>query len=190
MDTLGIVDSRSIAAGTALADSMLKAAAVTLVRASVVCAGRLLIVVEGDREAVETAVRTAREAEASLAGSYIISPADPQVQAALRRRPQPAAGQALGVVECRNAADGVMAADAAVKKAQVALMRLVLGQGIGGKSFFVLTGDVAAVREAVDTATAELGKSLLRAVVLPRPEPEVTQALAGVAKPNPAPAGE
>ena len=44
MDTLGIVDSRSIAAGTALADSMLKAAAVTLVRASVVCAGRLLIV--------------------------------------------------------------------------------------------------------------------------------------------------
>ena len=49
---------------------------------------------------------------------------------------------------------------------------------------------VAAVREAVDTATAELGKSLLRAVVLPRPEPEVTQALAGVAKPNPAPAGE
>ena len=150
MDTLGIVDSRSIAAGTALADSMLKAAAVTLVRASVVCAGRLLIVVEGDREAVETAVRTAREAEASLAGSYIISPVDPQV----------------------------------------ALMRLVLGQGIGGKSFFVLTGDVAAVREAVDTATAELGKSLLRAVVLPRPEPEVTQALAGVAKPNPAPAGE
>lgn len=122
-----------------MADSMLKAAAVTLVRASVVCAGRLLIVVEGDREAVETAVRTAREAEASLAGSYIISPVDPQVQAALRRRPQPAAGQALGVVECRNAADGVMAADAAVKKAQVALMRLVLGQGIGGKSFFVLT---------------------------------------------------
>ena len=69
-------------------------------------------------------------------------------------------------------------------------MRLVLCQGIGSKALFVLTGDVAAVREAVDTATAKLGKSLLRAVVLPRPEPEVTQALAGVAKPNPAPAGE
>ena len=52
MDTLGIVDSRSIAAGAELADIMLKAAPVDLVRASVVCAGRFLILVEGDREAV------------------------------------------------------------------------------------------------------------------------------------------
>ena len=35
MDTLGIVDSRSIAAGAELTDVMLKAAPVTLVRASV-----------------------------------------------------------------------------------------------------------------------------------------------------------
>jgi microcompartment protein CcmL/EutN len=182
VDTLGIVDSRSIAAGTLLADAMLKAASVTLVRAAVVCAGRLLILVEGDREAVATALHAARQSEPRLAGCYSISPVDPQVQAALRRGPKTAAGPALGVVECRNAADGLMAADAAVKKAAVALMRLVLGQGIGGKSFFVLTGEVAAVREAVDAAAAGLGKSLLRAVVLPRPEPEVTQALAGVAQ--------
>ena len=71
MDTLGIVDSRSIAAGAELADIMLKAAPVALVRASVVCAGRFRIRAEGDREAVETSVRAAVDSGWHLAGSLM-----------------------------------------------------------------------------------------------------------------------
>jgi microcompartment protein CcmL/EutN len=181
MDTLGIVDSRSIAAGADLADVMLKAAPVTLVRASVVCAGRFLILVEGDREAVETSVRAAENTGWHLAASYVVSHISRQVLAALRREPASLGGRAMGVIECRNAADGVIAADSAVKRAAVSLMRLVLGQGIGGKSYFVLTGDVQSVREAAAAAAETLGKSLLQQVVIPQPDAAVVKALAGIA---------
>lgn len=181
MDTLGIVDSRSIAAGAEITDAMLKAAPVTLVRASVICAGRLLILVEGDREAVETALRAAEGTGFHLAGKYAISPVSQQVQAALRRQPSPMGGRAMAVIECRNAADSIMAADTAVKKADVSLMRLVMGQGIGGKSYFVLTGDVAAVREAPQAAADALGKSLQQMVVIPQPDAELVKAFTGAA---------
>ena len=184
MDTLGIVDSRSIAAGAELADIMLKAAPVDLVRASVVCAGRFLILVEGDRESVETSVRAAVDSGWHLAGSYVVSHVSPQVLGALRREPVQPKGRALGVIECRNAADGVIAADGAVKRADVALVRMVLGQGIGGKSYFVLTGNVEDVREAAAASAAILGKSLLQQVVIPQPDPAVTKALAGMAAHN------
>ena len=184
MDTLGIVDSRSIAAGAELADIMLKAAPVTLVRASVVCAGRFLILVGGDREAVDASVHAARATEARLAGSYVVSNVSSQVLNVLRRMPAEIGGAALGVVECRNAADSVIAADKAVKQAAVSLMRMVLGQGIGGKSYFVLTGDVAAVREAAAAAAEVLGNNLMRMVVIPQPDPEVVSALAGTARRN------
>lgn len=181
MDTLGIVDSRSIAAGAEITDVMLKAAPVTLVRASVICAGRLLILVEGDRESVETSLRAAEGTGFHLAGKYAISPVSPQVQAALRRQPALLGGRAMAVIECRNAADGIMAADTAVKKADVSLMRLVMGQGIGGKSYFVLAGDVAAVREAAQAAADALGKSLQQMVVIPQPDAELVKAFTGAA---------
>lgn len=187
MDTLGVVDSRSIAAGAELADIMVKAAPVTLVRGAVVCAGRFLIIVEGDREAVYTAVEAARRAaEATgylLAGSYVISHISPLVVAALRRQPvKHSAGPALAVIECRHAADSVQAADNAVKRADVALPRMVLGQGVGGKSYFVLTGAVEDVREATAAAVETVGKNLVQQVVIPQPDAAVMQALTGAAR--------
>ena len=59
MDTLGLVEVRSIAAGAELADRMVKAAEVELLRAATICSGRYLILVAGDRQAVDTAVGAA-----------------------------------------------------------------------------------------------------------------------------------
>ena len=43
MDSLGIVESRSIAAGAELTDMMVKGADVELVKAATICSGRFLI---------------------------------------------------------------------------------------------------------------------------------------------------
>ena len=86
---------------------------------------------------------------------------------------------AVGVVESRTVAASVAAADVAVKRADVRLVRLVTGQGINGKAYFVLCGDVAAVREAVDAAGKALGDKYIEAVVIPRPEASVLRALVG-----------
>lgn len=177
MDTLGVVESHSIAAGAELADGMVKAAEVELVRASTICSGRYLIYISGERETVETSVRFATESGRKLLGSFVISNIAPQVIEGLKKSALPAPGDALGVVECRTASSGVFAADRAVKQASVRLLRLVTGQGINGKAYFVLGGDVAAVNEAVQAANLALGKSRIETVVLPRPDAAVAWAL-------------
>jgi len=182
MDTLGIVESRSIAAGVELADGMVKAADVELVRASTICSGRYMIHVSGDREAVETSVRLARESGRALAGSFVLSNVSPQVVAVLRKSVTADVGGALAVIECRMASAGIAAADCAVKRSAVTLVRLVTGQGINGKSYFVLSGDVASLEEATDAARSALGANLVEAVVIPRPSPSVVQALISVVR--------
>ncbi|MDO5536125.1 MAG: BMC domain-containing protein [Desulfovibrionaceae bacterium] len=177
MDTLGVVESRGIAAGAELADGMVKAGQVELIRAGTICSGRFLIFVSGDRAAVEAAVSSASESGRPLAGSFVISHISPLVMAALKRAPAQILGTAVAVVECRNVSSGVVAADRAVKRSDVQIARFVAGQGINGKSYFVLTGDVAAVREASDAARESLGGHLLDLVVIPAPDPAVARAL-------------
>lgn len=177
MDTLGLVESRSIAAGVNLADGMVKVAQVELVRAGTICSGRYFICLGGDRQAVQTAVSHAEQSGSALAGSYVISGVSLQVLAVLKKSVQPGTPGALGVVECRTVSAGIAAADAAVKRSGISLLRLVTGQGINGKSYFVFSGDVASVQEAADAAKTALGRHLIESVVIARPDASVVRAL-------------
>lgn len=186
MDTLGLVEVRGIATGAALADRMVKVAQVDLLRAGTVCSGRYLIHVGGDREAVATAVRAAEhaalETERPLAASYVLANISDQVLDVLRRSVPAVPGDAVSVVECRTVAAGIAAADAAAKRAEVRLLRLVAGQGINGKSYFVMGGEVAAVEDAADAARAAAGSHLLDLIVIPRPDAAVVAALTHTAR--------
>lgn len=181
MDTLGIVESRSIAGGVDLADMMMKSADVELVRASTICSGRYMIFVAGDRDAVKTSVEVARETGRKLAGSFILSNISPQVMTALKRGQKAEKGDAIGIIECRTVSAGVAASDCCVKRSSVCLARLVTGQGINGKSYFVISGEVSSVEEAVEAAKESLGSNLMEAVVIPSPNESVVKALIKVA---------
>ncbi len=177
MASLGIVESRSIAAGALLADMMVKAAGVTLVKAGTICSGRYMIHVTGDRASVATSVAAAEGAGYALAGSYTIGNVSKQVVDALKRGVSVTGRGAIGVVECRTASSGIVAADEAVKRSDVELARIVTGNGINGKSYFVMIGDVASVEESVLAARESLGKNLVEAVVIPSPDSSVLKAL-------------
>lgn len=177
MDTLGVVESRTIAAGVDLADGMMKVADVELVRATTICSGRYMIYVSGNREAVATSVRHAEESGRPLAGSFVISNVSPQVMAVLKKSSGVDENDALAVIECRTVSSGISAADTAVKRSAVRLARLVTGQGINGKSYFVISGDVASVEEAAREVESVLGKNLVEAVVIPRPNASVVRSL-------------
>lgn len=179
MDTLGVVESKSIAVGVLLADGMVKAADVKLVRASTICAGRYLIFVAGETGAVEISVAYAKKSAFSLTGSFVISNISPQIQAILKSSVSGDGHKAIGVVECRDVPSGLAAADKALKRSAVRLLRLVTGQGIMGKSYFVLEGDVASVTEAVTSAKDFLANHLIEAVILPVPDQSVVKALTG-----------
>ena len=179
MDSLGVVEVASIALGAELADGMVKVASVDFLRAAPLCSGRFIIYVSGDREAVQTSVLFARNAQQKLVGSFVRSNVSPLLIDALKKNEAAQRGEALGIVECRNVSAGINAADKAVKKSVVRLLKFVSGQGIMGKSFFVLGGDVAAVREAVEAAREVLADRLVEAVVIPNPAEAMASALTG-----------
>lgn len=127
--------------------------------------------------AVSTAVQQARDSGRALRGSFVISSVSPQLVAVLHRERVLFQDGALAVVECKCVSAGIAAADVAVKRSDVSLIRFVAGQGINGKSYFVLGGDVASVNEATQAAQADLGNNLIEAVVIPRPDASVVKSL-------------
>lgn len=177
-DTLGLVETRSIASGARLLDIMLKAGNVDLLRASPICSGRFLIQVSGPRDAVKASVDAVLKDPVAVA-TFILSRINSQVISTLKVRHAPKPGDALGLVESRRSASGIAAADAAVKQADVTLVRIAVAAGINGKSFILFAGNLAAVEEAVEAACKCLDKDLVDTALIPNPDHRVSNALAG-----------
>lgn len=145
-----------------------------------VCPGKYTVLVYGGVSAVQAALEAGEQtAEEYLVDSVVIPRVHPQVVQAIHQATVPAGQNAVGIMEFFSVTAAVYAADAAAKAAEVTLLDVRLGTGIGGKSFAVLTGDVAAVEESVQCGMAE-GKKRGLAVtsaVIPHPRQEIFSAL-------------
>ena len=86
---------------------------------------------------------------------------------------------ALGIMECYSLCAAIHAADAAAKAADVTLLEVRLGRGLGGKSFILLTGEVAAVEAAIKAAEAmeETQGLMAKSCVIPSPHPDMLKAI-------------
>ena len=119
-------------------------------------------------------------AGADLVDRLLLPQVHEQVELGLRRRGN-INGQidALGVVETTTVAAAVEAADAALKQATVDLLELRIANGLGGKSYFTLTGEVSDVRAAVmrGAGVASERGTLAREVVIPRPHSDLVRHL-------------
>ena len=180
MNAIGMIETNSIPAGIEAGDAMLKAAAVELVTAQAVCAGKYIVLVTGDVSAVKSAVADGEPVAGNyLVDSIVIPNVHEQVIAALAACSEVGEPAALGIIETYSLASAVSCADAAVKAADIDLMEIRLGRGLGGKSFVTLTGDVAAANAAVAAAkdTGEEHGMMANTVVIPSPHPDMFKAI-------------
>ena len=83
---------------------------------------------------------------------------------------------AVGVLEFYSIASAITAADVAAKAANITLIEVRTGYAIGGKGFVTLTGDVGAVRAAVEAASRD-AELLVGTTVIPRPAKQLFDAL-------------
>lgn len=176
MEAIGILESNSIAKGIEAADAVLKAADTTLLYAKPVCPGKYTILFYGDVAAVNASLDAgSRVIDSHLVDSVVIPRIHPQVIQAMNLSTVPDGVNAVGVMEFFSITAAVYAADAAAKAADVTLMDVRLGVGIGGKSFAIVTGEVAAVEEAVrcGMATGEEKGLAVTSVVIPSPRKEI-----------------
>ena len=180
MSAIGMNEFMSIPTGMFACDAMLKAADVELVSAGCVCAGKYYIVVAGEVAAVRSAVEAGREVEENLLiDSLVIPNVDPQVAPAISACTMVDRLDALGIMETYSLCAAVHAADAAAKAAEVDLLEVRLGRGLGGKSFILLNGEVAAVQSSIKAAEAleETQGLMAQSAVIPSPHPDMLKAI-------------
>lgn len=180
--SLGMIEVISIPAGIKAGDAMLKAAPVGLVTAQAVCAGKYVAIVTGEVSAVRAAVKAGKEAcGMKLIDSLVIPHIAEQVPAAINACTDISVGTAgaIGVLETYSLCASVIAADEASKAAEIKLIEVRLGRGLGGKSFITMTGDVASVEASVSAALAlkETQGLMSDSVVIPSPHPDIAKSL-------------
>ena len=163
MITIGFLELNSISKGILAADEMIKAADIALIAARPSCPGKYQILITGE------------VSSSNVIDRLILPRIHPQVVEAINMSSAPERLRALGVMEFFSVTAAILAADAAAKAADVDLLEIRLGTGIGGKSFVTMTGDVSAVTASVDAGikSAEGTGMVLDSVVIAHPDPEL-----------------
>lgn len=166
---IGMVELSSIARGIETCDFMVKASRVELLRASTVCPGKYIIIVGGDTGNVRAAMREGKLRAAQYIVDELFLPnIHEQLIPAIALTSHVEERGAIGVMEFFSIASAITAADVAAKAANVTLIEVRTGFAVGGKGFVTLTGDVGAVRAAVEAATND-AELLVETAVIPHP---------------------
>ena len=177
---IGLIELNSIAIGIDVADTMTKTANVSILVAKSICPGKFIVLIGGDVAVVRQSV------EAGLArmpqvvvDHFVIANVHPSVLPAISGGNVIDEVAAVGIIETYSVAASIEACDTAVKAAQVEPIRMHLAFGIGGKSYMVLTGEVADVNAAVEAGARVASEKgfLVQKVVIARPNKQLVQAL-------------
>ena len=146
-----------------VADAMAKRALVRLVQAQPITPGKFVVAVAGGEEEVGQAMTAGLAlARGTLVDRLYLPKADPQIAPAMAGQlPPPARIDALGILETFSVAANVLAADRAVKAAEVRLVQMRLARGLGGRAFFVLTGELHHVEAAISAGRTIIHDGML-----------------------------
>lgn len=170
---IAVAEYKTVSAGVTAADAMVKAADVDIIEAATVCPGKYIIIITGELSAVRAAIDVAKATHAEQhIGSFVLGNPHEGLFKAIYGTSDVRELRALGVLETYDVASMLVAADNAAKTAEVELIEIRLARGMCGKSYLMLTGEVAAVQAAIDRArrTAEQEGMLLDSSVIARPD--------------------
>ena len=159
LQTVGVIELKSIAKGILACDEILKSAEIQLISAHTACPGKYEIIITGQLSNVQIAIDRATDNYGEyVLDSTVMGRIEPTVIKALFGGVADCAKGAIGVIETFSGTSAIKAADSAVKAAAVEIMAMSISRGMGGKGYVVVTGDIADVTAAVETG-AEYAKN-------------------------------
>jgi microcompartment protein CcmL/EutN len=172
---VGLLELAGIAQGYLVANEVGKQTSIDFWLADTICPGHFLMIIFGDTASIVVAMEMAEKlAKDEILSQGVLANIDAQVFRALRSPKKIALNQALGIVETLTIAPAILAADGAVKTAQVELIELRIAGGMGGKALVCFTGEVGAVQAALAHIQNLVGPDVLASsVLLPSPHPEL-----------------
>lgn len=170
---IGMIEYATVATGVQAADMMVKTAEVDIIQAETVCPGKYIVLVSGSLSAVKASVEASKERFGErFIDSFVLGNPHEDIFPALYGATEPGEVGALGIVETYSAASIIVAADIAAKTADIKLLEIRVAKGMCGKSYVMMTGEVAAVTAAVEKAKEAAGQGgmLLDTAVIASPD--------------------
>jgi len=176
---LGLLEVSSVARGLVAADGMSKKAMIQVLQAHPVTPGKFIILIGGGEEEVAQAMEVGLEIAADTVIDRLFLPkADSQLLPAIYGQVHSDKIDSLGIVETLSVASAILAGDRAVKSAEVRLVQMRLARGLGGRAFFILTGELHQVEAAIEAGrTIIYDGMLLTTEIIARPHIDLVQAL-------------
>jgi microcompartment protein CcmL/EutN len=175
-NSIGLIELGSIASGMQAADIMLKTSEVEILVSRTICSGKYMTLIAGDVAAVNSAVSNAVDNIGfGVIDSFVIPNVHSTIFPAIAGHNEIEMLESLGIVESYSVASLIEGADAAVKTAKVKLVELRLAMALGGKAFFSVTGEVAAVTSATEAAAQIISEKglLVNKVIIANPRQEL-----------------
>lgn len=172
---LALLELDSIARGILVGDVIVKRAPVAIALADPVSPGKYLLLFGGGVAETEESFKAGIEAAgASLLDKLFLPQAASALLDGLRGKLDQTWGNSFGMVETHSVASTLLAADSALKRAEVRLRRLHLARGIGGKGYFVLAGELPMIQVALEAAASAIEPQLLLTTeVIQSPHPDI-----------------
>ena len=173
---IGMVEYTTVSSGMQAADTIVKTSHVEIIEAETVCPGKYMVLFAGDLSAVKAALDACKtKYPAKLIDSFLLGNPHPDLLPAICGVTAVDEVEALGVFETYSAAAAVVAADNTVKTSMVRLIEVRLARGMCGKSYVMITGDIAAVTAAIEKAKKESADTgmYLDSVIIPGPSKDL-----------------
>lgn len=146
MKAIGVVDFTNIPTGLLELDKVLKFNEVKIYKAGAICPGKYYFIIYGDNNSIENALKNIKGAKCK----QIISGVSEKLIRGFERKKDKNDFGAIGVAEFFNIADGIKILDIILKENDVEVLKIVLGMTLAGKCYFVISGTLSSINQAIE----------------------------------------
>lgn len=174
--SLGMIEFKSIAKGIFATDAIAKKAQVKILSTNPVCPGKYLVIFAGEVDEVHESLQAGLKAGEDMLINYLFLPyVHETVIPALAGTTSIDEFGALGIIESFSVASVIAAADKAAKISPAKLVEIRLANGLGGKGYFIMTGELADIEASIGAAKEHIkAEGLLSGCeIIPSPHPDL-----------------
>lgn len=172
---LGMIEFKSVARGIYALDTIAKKAPVSILKATPISSGKFIILFTGDVASVEESILAGIEnGKKDIINHLFLPYVHEDIIPAITQNKKVDNYQSIGIIETYSICACVGAADLAVKETPVSILEIKLGNAIGGKGYFILSGDLSELEASMEVATNYLkDKIISEPIIIPSPHPDL-----------------
>lgn len=170
---IGMMEYKTVTIGITATDRMVKTAEVDILEAKTVCPGKYIVLLSGKLSAVKAAIESGTvDYREYVIDSFILGNPHPSVIKGINGTASIEETEALGIIETYSAASIIVAADICAKTAITHIIQIRIAKDMCGKSYLLITGELAAVNESIEAAAKKATESgmLVDKSVIPNPD--------------------